>query len=96
MVNEVTLVRQSCMSTKSKAFSFILCDNESLITKTFLSYHVHRHTDRLEWQYFKTRKRFSEKPIVAFTNSTIFILDLYIMTKPVWFYGIAFSAWTLN
>ena len=24
---------------------------------------------------FKTRKRFSEKPIVAFTNSTVFILD---------------------
>ena len=24
---------------------------------------------------FLTRKRFSEKPIVAFTNSTIFILD---------------------
>ena len=32
-----------------------------------------------------TRKRFSEKPIVAFTNSTVFILDFYIyMTKPVW------------
>ena len=26
----------------------------------------------------KTRKRFSEKPIVAFTNSTVFILDFYI------------------
>ena len=25
-----------------------------------------------------TRKRFSEKPIVAFTNSTVFILDLHI------------------
>ena len=26
----------------------------------------------------KTRKRFSEKPIVAFTNSTVSILDFYI------------------
>ena len=26
----------------------------------------------------ETRKRFSEKPIIAFTNSTVFILDLYI------------------
>ena len=25
-----------------------------------------------------TRKRFSEKTIVAFTNSTVFILDFYI------------------
>ena len=25
-----------------------------------------------------TRKRFSEKPIVAFTNSTVFILGIYI------------------
>ena len=25
----------------------------------------------------KPRKRFSEKPIVAFTNSIVFILDLY-------------------
>ena len=25
-----------------------------------------------------TRKRFSEKPIVAFTNSTVFILGFYI------------------
>ena len=24
-----------------------------------------------------TRKRFSEKPIVTFTNSTVFILDFY-------------------
>ena len=40
----------------------------------------------------KTRKRFSEKPIVAFTNSTVFILDFYIMTKPVWFHVFAWSA----
>ena len=25
-----------------------------------------------------TRKGFSEKPIVAFTNSTVFVLDFYI------------------
>ena len=31
----------------------------------------------------KTRKRFSEKTIVAFTNSTVFMLDFY-MNKPVW------------
>ena len=29
-----------------------------------------------------TRKRFSEKPIVAFTNSRVFILDY--LTNPVW------------
>ena len=41
----------------------------------------------------KTRKRFSEKPIVAFTNSTVFILDFYIyMTKPVWSHVLAWSA----
>ena len=42
-----------------------------------------------------TRKRFSEKPIVAFTNSTVlnFILDFYTcMTKPVWSHGLALSA----
>ena len=27
---------------------------------------------------YKTRKRFSEKPIVLFTNSTVFILDLHV------------------
>ena len=35
---------------------------------------------------YETRKRFSEKPIVAFTNSTVFILDFYIYrtnVKPV-------------
>ena len=31
---------------------------------------------------YKTRKRFSEKTIVAFTNSRVFIL--HYMTKPVW------------
>ena len=40
-----------------------------------------------------TRKRFSEKTIVAFTNSTVFILDFYIqMTKPVWSHVLASSA----
>ena len=36
----------------------------------------------------RTRKRFSEKLIVAFTNSTVFIKDLY-MTNPVWSHGLA-------
>ena len=27
----------------------------------------------------KTRKRFKEKPIVVFTNTTVFILDFYII-----------------
>ena len=42
-------------------------------------------------------KMFSEKPIglVAFTNSTVFILDLY-MTKPLWSHVLALSAWTLK
>ena len=43
----------------------------------------------------KTRKRYSEKPIVAVTNSTVFILDLYI-TKTVWSHVLALSAWTLK
>ena len=38
----------------------------------------------------RTRKRFSEKPIVAFTNSTVFIKDLY-MTNPVWSHGLALN-----
>ena len=39
------------------------------------------------------RKRFSEKSIVAFTNSTVFILDFYIyMAKPVWSHVLALSA----
>ena len=37
---------------------------------------------------FVTRKRFSEKPIVEFTNRTVFVLDLYI-TKPVWSHVLA-------
>ena len=41
-----------------------------------------------------TRKRFSEKPIVAVTNITVFI-DLYI-TKPVWSHVLALSARTLK
>ena len=44
-----------------------------------------------------TRKRFSEKTKVAFTNRTVFILDLYIyITKPVWSHVLASSAWTLK
>ena len=34
---------------------------------------------------YKTRKRFSEKPIFAFTNSTVFILDFYIFGQPFLF-----------
>ena len=42
---------------------------------------------------FPTRKGFSEKPIVAFTNSTVFILDFYIyMTKSIWSHVLALSA----
>ena len=38
---------------------------------------------------------FSEKPIVAFTNSTVFMLDFY--TKPlVSCFILALSAWTLK
>ena len=42
-----------------------------------------------------TRKRFSEKPIVAFANCTVFIQDIYL-TKPVWSHVLASSAWTLK
>ena len=34
--------------------------------------------DRSYKLQIKTRKRFSEKPIVAFSNSTVIILDFYI------------------
>ena len=55
----------------------------------------------------QTRKRFSEKPIVAFANSIVFILgfslslslSLYIyiyVTKPVWSQVLALSAWNLK
>ena len=43
----------------------------------------------------QTRKRFSEKPIVAFTNSTVFIKDLYI-TNPVWTHGLALNDLPIN
>ena len=60
---------------------------------------MHTHTDSNEYfivVFCKnatiTRKRFSEKPIVGFTNSTVFLLELYIyMTKPVWSHVLAFS-----
>ena len=46
---------------------------------------------------YKTRKRFSEKPIVAFTNSTVFILDFYIyMANPFCSHVLALGAWTLK
>ena len=46
-------------------------------------------------EIFVTRKRFSEKPVVAFTNSTVFILHVdfcIYMTKPVWSHVLALSA----
>ena len=40
----------------------------------------------MKWESFidlaELEKRFQEKPIVAFTNSTIFILDLCISQLP--------------
>ena len=57
------------------------------------------HTSQYASHYFlNTRKRFSEKKtIVAFTNSTVFILDFYInMTKPVWSHVLALSACNLK
>ena len=42
----------------------------------------------------KSRKGFSEKPIVMFTNSTVFIKRLLYLTKPVWSHVLALSAWT--
>ena len=36
----------------------------------------------------KTRERFSEKTIVAFTNSTVFMLDFYISL-----FGLNFGLW---
>ena len=38
---------------------------------------ISKHNPKGHYQL--TRKRFSEKPIVAFTNSTVFILDFYII-----------------
>ena len=43
-----------------------------------------------------TRKRFSEKPIVTFTNNTVLILDLLSITKPVWSHVLALSARALK
>ena len=40
-----------------------------------------------------TRKRFSEKPIFAFTNSTVFVLD-FLTTKPVWSHVLDLRFWT--
>ena len=42
-----------------------------------------------------TRKRFSEKPIVAFANSTVFLQDFCILLN-LWSHVLALSAWTLN
>ena len=44
-----------------------------------------------------TRKRFSEKPIIVVTSSTVFILDFYVyMTKSVWSNASALIAWILK
>ena len=43
----------------------------------------------------QTRKTFSEKPIVAFTNSTVFLLDFYILLS-LWCHVLALSAWTFK
>ena len=43
----------------------------------------------------KTRKRFSEKPIVVFTNSTVFILDFYILLS-LWSHVLAWSSLILK
>ena len=65
----------------------MLC-KEKNVTSLFIIYTV---------SIINTRKRFSEKLIVAFTNSTVFILDFYInMTKPVWSHVLGMSAWTLK
>ena len=37
-----------------------------------------RYVNERKPQSIKLEKRFSEKTIVAFTNSTVFILDFYI------------------
>ena len=39
----------------------------------------------------QTRKTFSEKPIVAFTDSTVFILDFYMLLN-LWYHVLASSA----
>ena len=44
----------------------------------------------------KTRKRFSEKPIVALTKSTVFILDFILVLLSLWFHVLALNAWTLK
>ena len=40
----------------------------------------------------KLEKRFSEKPIVAFTNSAVFMVDSYIHDQPC----LPLNAWTLR
>ena len=48
-------------------------------------------SSKLEVKLYKTSKRFLKKPIVAFTNSTVFTLDFYNMTKHVWSHVLALS-----
>ena len=42
-----------------------------------------------------TRKSFSEKPRVAFTNITVFVLDFYILLS-LWSQVLALRDWTLK
>ena len=71
MMNKLSLKRHGNCQSKYTRCLYIInysCDQE------VLGYQKARSTD------LSTRKRFSEKPIVAFTNSTVFILhvDFYI------------------
>ena len=63
--------------------------NFMFLDQFFLSHRAKKHTH-------------TEKPIVAFTNGTVFILGFYMyniyiyMTKPVWSYVSALSTWNLK
>ena len=61
----------------------------TIYTKRFLFYLITEENINIA-----TRKRFSENPIAAFTNSTVFIL-LYIRLS-FRFIFLAFRAWTLT
>ena len=67
----------------------LLCKSTEIQKHTHTHTHTHIHkdaqTDSDEYSIVSfcnnatiTRKRFSEKPIVAFTNTNLFILDIYI------------------
>ena len=52
-------------------------NKDSSVVKGF--FRGYRVNDFIKIIIFETKKRFSEKPIVAFTNSTVFILGFYIL-----------------